>query len=150
MFVLIRNILAFAACCGIGCALAAGAYTDWKTRTIPNWIPLTILICGCFTATSWVTKISNIIIICILLWLLSVLMKQKSGGGDIKLYMALTFALGLQSLAVILVLALIICKLHQMARKDKLEKGERIPLCCYVFPAYVIDFTVMTLTMIFH
>ena len=95
-------------------------------------------------------KISNLAIICVVLWLLSGIMNQKSGGGDIKLYMALSFALGLQSLAVILVLALILCKLHQMTQKDKVEKGERIPLCCYVFPAYVIDFTVISLTILFH
>ena len=150
MFTLIQNVLALAACFGIACALAVGAYTDWKTRTIPNWIPLSIMLCGCFTATTWWMKISNLVIICVVLWLLSVIMKQKSGGGDIKLYMALSFALGLQSLAVILVLALILCKLHQMTQKDKVEKGERIPLCCYVFPAYVIDFTVISLTILFH
>lgn len=124
------------ACIGIGLALAAGAYTDYKTRTIPNSIPLTILALGCFTATSWVAKVASFVLIVLILIIAPKLTGQHSGGGDIKLYCALSFALGLTPLAAILVLTLALAAIVPAIIGKRREKGTRIPLCTYVAPAY--------------
>lgn len=139
----IRDLVACIACCGIAVALGVGAYTDWKTRTIPNWIPLAVFLCGCFTAATWSTKLFSLLAICVVLWFISTVTHQRSGGGDVKLYMSIAFALGLQSLSFILIATLCLCRGHQVVQRRKLGKGERIPLCCYVFPAYLIELILM-------
>ena len=66
--------------------------------------------------------------------------KMRSGGGDVKLYMAIAFSLGAFSLVVILVLTMLLLKVADKVKGKKREKGERFPLCAYVFPAYLIYF----------
>ncbi len=130
----------WAACVIIGAALGYGAYTDAKTRTIPNIVPLVVLAAGFFTAGSLVGKLVTLSIFVVVFALISHMTKIRSGGGDVKLYMAIAFSLGAFSLVVILVLTMLLLKVADKVKGKKREKGERFPLCTYVFPAYLIYF----------
>lgn len=133
-------IIPWAACIVIAAALGYGAYTDAKTRTIPNMVPFIIFIAGFFTAGSTVSKVITLAVFLLVLALVSSLTKLRSGGGDIKLYAAIAFSLGAFSLAVILLLTMLLVKLADKVKGKKREKGERFPLCVYVFPAYLLYF----------
>lgn len=135
-----NNIIPWAACIVIAAALGYGAYTDAKTRTIPNMVPFIIFIAGFFTAGSTVSKVITLAVFLLVFALVSSLTKLRSGGGDIKLYAAIAFSLGAFSLAVILLLTMLLVKLADKVKGKKREKGERFPLCVYAFPAYLIYF----------
>ena len=128
------SMLANIACIIIALTLAVGAYTDYKTRTIPNIIPIIIFACGFFTAVPWLMKIFSLVAIIILLILLR---KKRSGGGDIKLYTSLCWAIGIPSFAVVLLLVYLAAVITtKLIRKD--EKGKTIPLCTYMAPAFIL------------
>ena len=133
-------IIPWAACIVIAAALGYGAYTDAKTRTIPNMVPFIIFIAGFFTAGSTVSKVITLAVFLLVFALVSSLTKLRSGGGDIKLYAAIAFSLGAFSLAVILLLTMLLVKLADKVKGKKREKGERFPLCVYAFPAYLLYF----------
>lgn len=132
--VVMANVLPVIVCGVIGVLLLVGAYTDYKTRTIPNAVPIGILVCGIFTATPWWFKFFSLGFMVLFL----ALSKKKSGGGDVKLYCALAFSLGLAALAFILVITLILNFSVALIRKRRIDKTERIPLCTFVAPAYII------------
>lgn len=72
---------------------------------------------------------------------------QHSGGGDIKLYLALSFALGLLSLGIVLMETILIYAIyHALTKKGKL-KGCRFPVACFVFPSYCIYFLTSTILL---
>lgn len=76
-------------------------------------------------------------------------MKQHSGGGDIKLYLALSFALGPFSLALLLMLTLIFHSAYQavMTHRNKATgKDARFPLACFLFPSYLIYFSFLLIS----
>lgn len=128
-----------AAIVGIGAALWYGAFTDAKTRTVPNWVSILIFILGCFTSTPWPDKLFGSVVMIILSIILEVGMKVKAGGADIKLRCALSFAMGLFPLAFMLLLTIIFYKVHRgMVLKQKQEKGETLPLCSFLAPAYTV------------
>lgn len=103
-------------------------------------VPFIIFIAGFFTAGSTVSKVITLAVFLLVLALVSSLTKLRSGGGDIKLYAAIAFSLGAFSLAVILLLTMLLVKLADKVKGKKREKGERFPLCVYVFPAYLLYF----------
>lgn len=121
---------------GIGITLVYGAYTDYKERIIPNMVPGLILLFGIFTATPWATKLASAGIMVVALVILSRVAKYKSGGGDIKLYCTLSFAVGPYALATLLVTMVLELLHRHLIQRRKREKGERIPLCTYLAPAY--------------
>lgn len=117
--------------------LCIGAYTDAKQRIIPNWVNLGIFLAGFILPTVPIgERFLNLAVIVIAIILSSVITKKKSGGGDIKLYCALAFALTLAPTAIILVLAILFMLVHRAIAKK--EKGAKYPVCCYVAPAYVL------------
>lgn len=136
IFLLIDN-LPIIACFLIIIPLAIGAYTDYKDRIIPNFVPLSILVLGCFTATTWANKLLSLAgMIGILVLLRFSARKHRSGGGDVKLYCALSFALGLPSAALVMAFVILIRCLYVVLWKK--EKRVAFPLCCYIAPAYVL------------
>lgn len=123
----------------IGAALWYGAFTDYKTRTVPNWVSITILVLGCFTSIPWGQKLFGLVMMTILNIILEYGMKIKAGGADIKLRCALSFAMGLFPVAVMLLFTIILHGVHhRVAFKRKAEKGESLPLCTFLAPAYTI------------
>ena len=128
------TLIPWLACCGIAGALIYGAERDYKLRIIPNSVPIVILACGCFTSVPLVSKLISLGIMVGILFLCTAIMKQTSGGGDIKLYCALSFALGLQSFAIVLVGTLVLCMIWK--RLKHMKRGERVPLCTFMAPAY--------------
>lgn len=125
-------------CLGIGAILCYGAYTDHKTRTIPNIIPGAILLFGLGTATPLWYKLVCFGIMVASLVLAAAITKQASGGGDLKLYCALSFALGILPVGVVLFLTLVLLGAHNIIKGKKRVKGERFPLCTYLAPAYFL------------
>lgn len=121
-----------------GLALCFGAYTDYKTRMIPNSMPLVIFLCGCLTPSTIISQLLNLAAMILILLVLSKVCHYKSGGGDIKIYLSLTFLLGLVWVAAILCVTLALHLLVELIRRKKKSKGETIPLCTYVAPAYII------------
>lgn len=132
------------ACIGIAVALSYGAYTDYKSRIIPNRIPFAILVLGLLTATPIATKLISLGAIIAILVALHLLTKKKSGGGDIKVYCALAFALGLQTMAFVLTATIILSSLWTLAvKRVRLNKQMRIPLCTFLSPAYILVMIVL-------
>lgn len=121
-----------------GFALCFGAYTDYRTRTIPNSVPLVIFLCGCLTPSTIISQTLNMIAMVVILFVLNKLCHYKSGGGDIKIYLSLSFLLGLIWVAAILCITIALHLLTDLIRRRKHQKGTKIPLCTYVAPAYII------------
>lgn len=67
-----------------GIALCFGAYTDYKSRTIPNSIPLIILLCGCLSPNTFLSQILNLVCMIVILLILNKLCHYKSGGRRFK------------------------------------------------------------------
>lgn len=147
----LQGVLTIVSCIAIGGTLSYGAYTDYKKRIIPNIVPLSILVLGCFTAIPWLNKIISLGVMVLVLVLTTLISKKKSGGGDIKVYCALSFALGLETFILILVVTLLevfIEKLIRKIRKEQNRDGNKndektptvktIPLCTFIAPAYII------------
>ncbi len=78
----------------------------------------------------------------LLLVLLTKVMKQKSGGGDIKLYLSLSFALGFFLFGVVLFATLILRWIHGLIKREGV-RGKRFALCCYLAPAYILTLCVL-------
>ena len=83
----------------IGVLLAVACHTDYKKRIIPNAIPILIQF---FTSGSLLMKFVNLAAMVLIIVVAEKALHQHSGGGDIKLYLALSFALGLLSLGIVL------------------------------------------------
>lgn len=123
----------------IGLALCYGAYTDYKEWIIPNKVPLIIMACGCITATAWSDKFASLVLIILALVVAKWITKAKSGGGDIKVYCALSFALGLFTLGIVLIGMIAIRWAHELYTKRKApDKKERFPFCTYLAVSYII------------
>lgn len=119
-------------------ALFYGAWTDHRTRTIPNFVPITILLCGLWTPIPWAAKIFGMAVLWIALAAAFKITKSRSGGGDIKVYCALAFALGITPLTIILFYTFLLVKLTAKIRKRINNKGQKVPMCCYIAPAYIL------------
>ena len=84
---------------GIGFFLLLAAFLDLKTRIIPNWIPIMILICG--VAAGWFNDlILDVVVGAIIFLLLALLLSSVEimGGGDLKLIASLGASLTLSNL----------------------------------------------------
>ena len=123
--------------------MAVGAYTDAKQRIIPNSVNLGIFVCGFFTPGGLAEKAISFGIIAVAMFLATKITKQKSGGGDVKMYLAMAFSLGVFQTALILAGAAVLVKLHNLIKRRRGGKGERYPICCYVAPAYAVYLAVM-------
>lgn len=134
------------ACAAILPILCYGAYTDWKQRIIPNRVPVLVMLLGTTTGGGFAYKFISLGIMVLLLALAAFLTHQKSGGGDIKLYMALSFALGLQGLVVVLLLTIVLYTGFRVVKR--VPKTERFPVCSFVAPAYAIYFAIITITVL--
>ena len=134
------------ACAAILPILCYGAYTDWKQRIIPNRVPVLVLMLGFATGGGFVYKFTSLGIMVLLLALTTLLTHKKSGGGDIKLYMALSFALGLQGLVMVLLLTIVLYTGFRIITRGPMT--ERFPVCSFVAPAYAIYFVIITITVL--
>lgn len=128
-----------AAAIGILIALVCGAITDYKSRKIPNAIPIAIVCLGVFSGTQWSSKLLDPVILGIILTTAYLISKQRSGGGDIKLYLSITFAYGLIAFAIIIVITLLLRLGMTAIEKAKgKEPSNAFPVCCYFAPAYTV------------
>lgn len=80
----LQGVLTIVSCIAIGGTLSYGAYTDYKKRIIPNIVPLSILVLGCFTAIPWLNKIISLGVMVLVLVLTTLISKKKSGEGISK------------------------------------------------------------------
>lgn len=147
----VKTIATILSIVGSGTAITYGAYTDWKNRIIPNIVPITVFLCGLIYPSSIQQKLFGLILVGGVLWVLQRNAKQKSGGGDLKLYCAIAFSYGLFALSIMLVLTLIYSYLgsfilEKMGKGKRIEKSTRIPVCTAFAPSY---WTFMLMLIIF-
>ena len=143
-----RTAQSIAALAVISAALVAGAITDAKTRTIPNAVPISIFLAGLFVyGTSIGEKALSLLAIGTVLAVTTRLSGLKSGGGDVKLYCALAFSLGLSATAIILFITYLLMRLHSSLQQAQNKKGLRLPACCYIAPAFI---TILLTTAAIH
>lgn len=137
-----------ASICAILILVWIGAYTDRGKRIIPNWIPLGIIIAGIFVngLTIWLKLLCFAGMAGILLLLFKIT-GAHSGGGDIKLYCALCFALGFKAVWFVLAETYLLMKIHSIATKQTSASGARYPVCCYIAPSYTM---LLAATLIVH
>lgn len=129
-----------------GAALCYGAVTDYRDRTIPNVVPITIIACGIFSGTPWASKIFSLLAMVFALFVATKITKKTSGGGDIKVYYALAFSEGIFVLFLTLSMSIII----QPLLKPLLhETNKEIRRCCYLAPAYIIVMGSLTIISLF-
>ena len=97
----------------IFCCLLVGSYTDAKQRIIPNTVPVAILIIGAFVpGFSVVERLVSLAIMVFALIMAKVVTKKSSGGGDIKLYCSLAFAVGIVYTILVMALAMVFMFIH--------------------------------------
>lgn len=125
-------------------AAVIGGYTDFKTRTVSNVIPLVIFLCGLFPGVRRSEQIFGLCFMVFALLLVHRLTGKRSGGADIKMYLALSFNFGFTVLIPFFMLAYLSALIYR--RINRIEKGRPIPMCiclgvsCYITQATVIVF----------
>jgi Flp pilus assembly protein protease CpaA len=120
-------------------ALCYGAYTDYKSRIIPNIVPLLILIFGIFTNVQLTYKLISCLAIVLALFLAKKTTKRSSGGGDIKLYISLSFALGIIDVCIILIIVTVLMLLY---KKLFARTQTHFPACVFIAISYFAYYTV--------
>jgi leader peptidase (prepilin peptidase)/N-methyltransferase len=97
------NIAGIALTLLVLCILTAIAIIDAKTMTIPNALNLALLVCGILaifivSETTLLSRFIGALCISVPLLLITILVPDAFGGGDVKLMAAAGFLLGLQSI----------------------------------------------------
>ena len=99
--------------------LCYAGYVDWKTRTIPTEIILTIYFCALFYSEVPVTeRLAGFVIPALPLFFVA-LFNKNIKGGDIKYLSAVGAFFGLPTLATILVPTTIAAIVWSAAKKEK-------------------------------
>ena len=115
--------------------LLRGGIIDYKTRIIPNYVPIALIGIGLFTQLSLFEHIIGLLIPAIVLLASSGLAKTDLPGGDFKLLCSLGFCIGLTWLLILLVLALIFSLIYGACKR--LAPKRNIPLCTYMAISYM-------------
>lgn len=125
-----RELLSHLAVFSTLTALLVAGYSDFMTRTVKNRWPIIILLSGFLTEGEWFDKLIGLLLPFLMALLLGRMMKQKSGGADLKMYAAIGFNFGYFSFCKILLLA---C-LFLLFVTTLLQKPYRrpVPLCTYL------------------
>lgn len=127
---------------------SVAAYTDIKTKMIPDWIPLCIVLVGC-TKNLWLqydwipSVISGGIVLLSFIVVIAIenaIKVNGIGGGDIKLMVSTAFTLGIYPTAIILLIACIGSAVHITLKKHWLQvsyREVRIPMAPYFLIGYI-------------
>jgi leader peptidase (prepilin peptidase)/N-methyltransferase len=75
--------------------LVIAAYIDVKTRTIPDWIHLLIVVVA-FIRIDWMDSMLGLLFVPLPYFIMALLKEKSIGGGDIKLMGACGFYLGIR------------------------------------------------------
>jgi len=127
--------MAYASVLLVFATLIYGGVVDYNRHDIPNAVPITLLIVGCFFGFSLPASIVSLLVPALLLFIAARLTNSSVPGGDFKLLCSLGFACGLSSLAIVICLAGIGAVLYGFARHLPIKR--HIPLCSYIAPAYI-------------
>jgi len=113
--------------------LTYAAMIDFRTRTIPDHIPVLIILFGLIN-TEPISAVLGLVLVPLPYFIMALLKENSIGGGDIKLMGACGFCLGLEAgyMASILglMLAIIIHFAYSMIGNKKMTKN--IPLAPYL------------------
>lgn len=119
-----------------GAILAAIAWQDAMTKTIPNRLLLLLLLCGGANAlwdSSWSPAILGLLLCGVPILLVSVLpIGGQIGGGDVKLCGILGFLLGPVGGCLAILLALMLLSVYGLCRRKR-----ALPFAPFVLPAYI-------------
>lgn len=124
--------------------LTYAAMIDLRTRTIPDYIPLLIILIGLIDM-KLVSAVLGLILVPLPYFIMALLKENSIGGGDIKLMGACGFYLGLQAGYVAsilgLLLAIIIHFAYSIIGNKKVTKN--IPLAPYLGSGCIIAYFVI-------
>ena len=134
---MIGSVMQFAA---ISILLGIGSYKDIKTREIPNWISIAVLISAIFNF-----NLVNLwgIIVAVIFFSVA-LATGKIGGGDVKLVAALSVVCGLWGSFALLLFAqtamLIFYGVSAIVQKLRGKTAEKsLPFVPFIFIGYLIS-----------
>ena len=122
-------------------ALCYGAYTDYKRREIPNPVCLIVALAWLLDMSTWslssilyrLASFGLIILVMVITYLLT---KDVSGGGDIKLFLALAINMGFIAAMVVIAIAGVFAVVFSFVKRKSMK--ETVPVCTFVAPAYII------------
>jgi len=111
--------------------LLIGGLIDFRFRIIPDWVPIALVAIGLFTGGSIWDKAIGAILPAAAVYIVYRLGGGLPGGGDIKLYMALGFNLGIQNIVLVLSISLIVGMILALKQsktvKEKLMR-QKVPM----------------------
>ena len=125
----------------------AATYTDIRTLTIPNRIPLALLCVGVlrlgfsFSPEVLIDSLSGLFGIGLLL-LIPCLFIDAIGGGDIKLCAAAAFVLGLHRAVPALLISLTLAVLYALIFKRGKGKSLGLPLAPYLSIGHILAYLI--------
>lgn len=132
------------ACIG-SCAMGAGGVSDYKTRTIPNYVHILLLLSGIISIISFSFGpriLANRIFDHALglaipagVMLAGYFSGRSLPGGDFKLLCTLGFQVGLAWLCIMMALAALIAVL--VSKIKQIPTKRNIPLCSYLAVSYL-------------
>lgn len=132
-------------------AVLAAAVIDLKTQTIPNFIPITLIIVRllifvyelCFENSSisfFVSSLIGCLLCALLLIIANKVSKGGIGGGDIKLLSSIGFVCGLYVVFSTMLLALLCCIVISavLLAMKKCSTKDQLPFGPYIYIGYLI------------
>ncbi len=132
---MIGSVMQFAA---ISILLGIGSYKDIKTREIPNWISIAVLISAIFNF-----NLENLwgIIVAVIFFSVA-LVTGKIGGGDVKLIAALSIVCGLWGSFMLLLFAQIFMLLfyvgnYILCKFNGKTASKSLPFVPFIFIGYL-------------
>jgi len=113
--------------------LIVAGYVDFKTKTIPDWVHILIMIVA-LIEIELIDSLFGLVVVPLPYFIMALLKENSIGGGDIKLMGACGFYLGLQAGYVASILGLILAIIIHFAcsviGSKKMDKS--IPLAPYL------------------
>jgi len=127
----------------VGSLIVAG-YVDFKTKTIPDWVPILIMMLA-LIKIEWVDALLGLVVVPFPYFIMALLKENSMGGGDIKLMGACGFFLGLQAGYVASILGLLFAISVHFAYRVFGSKmsNKNIPLAPYLGAGSLIAYFVI-------
>ncbi len=118
--------------------LIMGAYFDFQSRIIPDWINVLILLAGLINIQP-LESLAGFVLCPLPLLIMALIVNDSIGGGDIKIVAALGFANGIENTVVVLIMSLIFAILftllyYQMKRE---RSSLYFPFVPYVYLSWI-------------
>ncbi|MBF4692286.1 prepilin peptidase [Fusibacter ferrireducens] len=116
-----------------GAVLVVAGFIDFKTRTIPDWIHVLVIMIA-FIGIDLMDSLTGLLIVPFPYLMMAFLKENSIGGGDVKLMGACGFYLGLQAGCVASILGLVLAIIGHFVCRVIFGKmlNKSIPLAPYL------------------